>query len=59
LRLFSFGGYGLALAALALVVFGAIECSPFFPFFVAKLGEVTGKGRGMRKTLVNGRPAEW
>jgi len=26
LRLFSFGGYGLALAALALVVFGAIEC---------------------------------
>jgi len=25
LRLFSFGGYGLALAALALVVFGAIE----------------------------------
>jgi len=30
LRLFSFGGYGLALAALALVVFGAIECPPFF-----------------------------
>jgi len=31
LRLFSFGGYGLALAALALVVFGAIECpSNFF-----------------------------
>jgi len=28
LRLFSFGGYGLALAALALAVFGAIECSP-------------------------------
>ena len=28
LRLFSFGGYGLALAALALVVFGAIECPP-------------------------------
>jgi len=26
LRLFSFGGYGLALAALALVVFGAIKC---------------------------------
>jgi len=26
LRLFSFGGYGLALEALALVVFGAIEC---------------------------------
>jgi len=29
LRLFSFRGYGLALAALALVVFGAIECPPF------------------------------
>jgi len=28
LRLFSLGGYGLALAALALVVFGAIECPP-------------------------------
>jgi len=33
LRLFSFGGYGLALAALALVVFGAIECPPFFLTF--------------------------
>jgi len=30
LRLFSFGGYGLALAALALVVFGAIECPQYF-----------------------------
>jgi len=28
LRLFSFDGYGLALVALALVVFGAIKCSP-------------------------------
>jgi len=28
LRLFSFGGYGLVFAALALVVFGAIECPP-------------------------------
>jgi len=28
MRLFSFGSYGLALAALALVVFGAIECPP-------------------------------
>jgi len=28
LRIFSFGGYGLALAALALVVFGAIGCPP-------------------------------
>jgi len=30
LRLSSFGGYGLALAALALVVFGAIEAPPRF-----------------------------
>jgi len=29
-----FGGYGLALAALALVVFGAIECHPFGQFFL-------------------------
>jgi len=28
LRLFSFGGYGLALAALALVVFGAYKSYP-------------------------------
>jgi len=31
LRLFSFGGYGLALAALALVVFGAIQCPHINP----------------------------
>jgi len=30
LRLFSFGGYGLALAALALVVFGAYDSYPAF-----------------------------
>jgi len=28
LRLFSFGGYGLAVAALALVVFGAYDSNP-------------------------------
>jgi len=28
LRLFSFGGYGLALAALALVLFGAYDSYP-------------------------------
>jgi len=39
LRLFSFGGYGLALAALALVVFGGIECPPEFP---SRLKEVVG-----------------
>jgi len=36
LRLFSFGGYGLALAALALVVFGAVECPPRSPTFLMK-----------------------
>jgi len=35
LRLFSFGGYGLALAALALVVFGAFDSYP--------LGDVLGQ----------------
>jgi len=51
LRLFSFGGYGLALAALALVVFGAIECprknvfangetlTTFFHEFIVKWGQ--------------------
>jgi len=32
LRLFSFGGYELALAALALVVFGAYDSYPIFPY---------------------------
>jgi len=31
LRLFSFGVYGLALAALALVLFGAYDSYPTFP----------------------------
>jgi len=41
LRLFSLGGYGLALAALALAVFvfGAIECPPFFAFFKSMKNE--------------------
>jgi len=37
LRLFSFGGYGLALAALALVVFGAYDSDPFYCLIVLKL----------------------
>jgi len=32
LGLSSFSGYGLALVALALVVFGAIECPPSYQF---------------------------
>jgi len=61
LRLFAFGGYGLALAALALVVFGAIECPPpqnllfLSPtrFFEAKAdrghgGDIVLKGRVSR-----------
>jgi len=35
LRLFSFGGYGLALAAMALVVFGAYDSYPFEPFITS------------------------
>jgi len=42
LRLFSFGGYGLTLAALALVVFGAIEC-PSKKSYLAK--EISGDFR--------------
>ena len=38
MRLFSLGGYGFALAALALVVFGAYESYPFI--FVIKLTAV-------------------
>jgi len=34
LRLFSFGGYGLAFAALALVVFGAYDSYPHIQYFV-------------------------
>jgi len=30
MQIFSFGGYGLALAPLALVVFGAYDSYPFF-----------------------------
>jgi len=41
LRVFSFGGYGLALVALALVVFGAIECPPVGPSLY-RLGKVGG-----------------
>jgi len=33
LRLFSFGGYGLALAALAFVVFGAYDSYPTMQLF--------------------------
>jgi len=46
MRLFSFCGYGLALAALVLVVFGAYDSYPhFFPgkqhFFVSVLVEIS------------------
>jgi len=37
LRLFSFGGYGLALAALALVVIGAIEYPPIIRELIFKV----------------------
>jgi len=38
----SFGGYGLALAALALMVFGAIECLPCSPAQRAPLAAKDG-----------------
>jgi len=44
LRLFSFGGYGLALAALALMVFGAIECPPIGAFLT------NGQERNLKKS---------
>jgi len=37
LQLFSFGGYGLALAALALVVFGAYDSYPNMGYFFPKI----------------------
>jgi len=45
LRLFSFGGYGLALAALALVVFGAIECPPIQIKKTSSLVPLQGKAQ--------------
>jgi len=50
LRLFSFGGYGLALAALALVVFGADS----YPDVLHKLeggGSKEKSEKGVRKGL--------
>jgi len=47
----SFGGYGLALAALALVVFGAIECPPNSTSLVS---DFIQPSRGIKKpNLVN------
>jgi len=46
LRLFSFGGYGLALAALALVVFAAYDSYPKNQTFLKlKLKSLFGKSR--------------
>ena len=41
LRLFSFGGYGLALAALALVVFGAYDSYPIQTSSTLKLSRLS------------------
>jgi len=55
-RLCSFGGYGLALAALALVVFGAIECPPqsshFFRPFFGRGGGTADYFLGPRKDII-------
>jgi len=67
LRLFSFGGYGLALAALALVVFGAIECPPlktkytqllfycviYRAIISVKIGQINGKRQENGKFCTN------
>jgi len=50
LRLFSFGGYGLALAALTLVDFGAIECPPSLIIAFSTQKFFLG-GNSHRKTL--------
>jgi len=47
LRLFSFGGYGLALAALALVVFGAYDSYPYLPNIVKKKSSSEGGGQSL------------
>jgi len=52
LRLFSFGGYGLALAALALVVFSAYDSYPFdttaiLPRFWQKKSVFVGRDRNV------------
>jgi len=62
LRLFSFGGYGLALAALALVDFGAIECPPFHALAWPDVPYCTyeprrGGAAGRRPSAVSNRPA--
>jgi len=48
LRLFSFGGYGLALAALALVVFGAYDSYPATSNLTRKV-----KYSDMREVLID------
>jgi len=48
LRIFSFGGYGLALAALALVFFGAIECPHIF-YLLRFTSGLLGTGGGRRQ----------
>jgi len=51
LRLCSFGCYGLALAALALVVFGAIECPPPPIFKLRQLNKILRKEKSCRESI--------
>jgi len=53
LRLFSFGGYGLALAALALVVFGAYDSYPHFLPLVFDAGFIFHHATGINGMLHN------
>jgi len=52
LRVFSFGGYGLALAALALVVFGAYDSYPSSYPNLQKKNVKFVLGRGLVESLV-------
>jgi len=54
LRLSSFGGYGLALAALALVVFGAYDSCPYVFWSVFKIDLCSAKSmESSRRDLLN------
>jgi len=58
LRLFSFGGYGLALAALALVVFGAYDSYPYHRFKFLSVEIEVEKSRAAIK-IVTGLSASY
>jgi len=58
LRLFSFGGYGLPLAALALVVFGAYDSYPQEPSF-SKMIRILNNKFFNSNIIGASRPLSW